>query len=191
MRPEIKLVLMSCCAPCSAGAVRQLKESSEIADFIVLFYNPNIFPESEYSKRLAEQIRLCEGLGVKYAVCGVDDYEKEHAEWRECIRGLEEGPERGERCAACFKMRFAFGMRWARDNGYNAIASVFGVSRHKSQAQVDAAVRNAINNDEKMAIKYIPIQWDDELRQKMTKESDFYRQKYCGCEFSFREPTKK
>lgn len=182
---------MSCCAPCSAGALLQLKESPEIADFIVLFYNPNIFPESEYHKRLAEQIRLCNELGVKYAVHGADDYKREHAKWRECVRGMEDQPERGKRCAACFEMRFAFGVRWARDNGYNAITSVFGVSKWKDQFQVDTAARNAAKNDEQIAIDYIPIQWDDDLRQKTVNKSDFYRQKYCGCEFSFKEPTKK
>ena len=65
-----RICLMSCCAPCSAGAIVELKEQG--ADFCVLFYNPNIFPESEYQKRLDQQIRLCEELGVKYAVCGAD-----------------------------------------------------------------------------------------------------------------------
>ncbi len=69
-----KLVLMSCCAPCSAGAIQQLAngEIAGVDDFIVLFFNPNIFPESEYTKRLNEQIKYCEKLGVKYAVGNYD-----------------------------------------------------------------------------------------------------------------------
>ena len=107
-----------------------------------MFYNPNIFPESEYQKRLAEQIRLCEELNVKYIVCGDDDYDTEHKRWLSSVCGFKNEPERGQRCSKCFRHRFAFGIKWARDNGYNAIASVFGVSRHKDQAQVDeCAVR--------------------------------------------------
>jgi len=214
---ETKLVLLSCCAPCSVGAIRELipllrrgaaegggegftantgtlpvKFAAQIChpsdggefDFIVLFYNPNIFPESEYQKRLAEQIRLCDELGVKYAVAGADAYDKEHAAWRECVRGLEKEPERGKRCGECFKMRFAVGAKWAREHGYNALASVFGVSRHKSQAQVDRAAREITNNNEQITIEYIPIHWDENLRVSANRESDFYRQKYCGCEFS-------
>ena len=174
---------MSCCAPCSAGAIAQCARDPRLDDFLVLFYNPNIFPESEYQKRLAEQIRLCESRFVKYAVIGADDYDAEHAAWRECVRGLENEPEQGDRCDRCFRHRFAFGAKWARAHGYNAIASVFGVSHHKDQTQVDAAAKSAIINDQ-LAIKYIPIDWDEDLRVAENKKACFYRQKYCGCEFS-------
>jgi predicted adenine nucleotide alpha hydrolase (AANH) superfamily ATPase len=173
---------MSCCAPCSAGAILQLKEQG--SDFCVLFYNPNIFPESEYQKRLAEQIKLCESLGVKYTVAGADDYNVQHAEWLNCVRGLESDPERGARCAQCFKHRFAFGAKWARDHGYNAITSVFGVSKHKDQAQVDAAAIAIAGAYENAPLQYIPIKWDENLRIAENKKQNFYRQKYCGCEYS-------
>ncbi len=168
-----KIVLMSCCAPCSCGAISQLKEQG--MDFIVLFFNPNIFPESEYQKRLAEQIKYCENLGVKYHVG-----EYNHNQWLGCFRGFENMPERSERCARCFKMRFAYGATFARDNGYNKIMSVFGVSKHKDQNQVDAAAAN-------LGVEYVPFAWDEQLRQKINHESDFYRQNYCGCEFSQRK----
>lgn len=173
MNQTDKIVLMSCCAPCSCGAISELKEQG--ADFIVLFYNPNIFPESEYQKRLSEQIKYCESMGVKYSVS-----EYNHDEWLRCVHGLEDNPERGHRCAQCFKMRFEFGAQWARANGYNKIMSVFGVSKHKDQKQVDNAAAN-------IAVEYVPFQWDEKLRQKINSESDFYRQNYCGCEFSQRK----
>ena len=68
--PDKRLILMSCCAPCSCGAIKQLVngEIPDIDDFIVMFFNPNIFPEIEYQKRLNEQIKYCESLGVKYIV---------------------------------------------------------------------------------------------------------------------------
>jgi predicted adenine nucleotide alpha hydrolase (AANH) superfamily ATPase len=158
-----KIVLLSCCAPCSAAAIKRLK--SEGADFVVLFYNPNIFPRAEYDKRLAEQIKLCEKLGAKYAV---GDWN--HDRWLSCVRGLETEPERGKRCAECFRMRLAFGADWARKNGYDKIASVFGASKHKDQNQVDEAARDIDI--------YVPTKFD------FAPEPDTYRQKYCGCEFS-------
>jgi hypothetical protein len=165
-----KIALLSCCAPCSAGAIIQLKEQG--ADFTVLFYNPNIFPETEYQKRLAEQIKLCEQLNVKFIVGEYD-----HDTWIQSIKGLENEPERRRRCAACFKHRIEWGARWARAHGFDAVATVFGVSKHKDQAQVDAAADD-------IDIQYMPIDWDEGLRREIVKKAGFYHQNYCGCEFS-------
>ncbi|MBR6685190.1 MAG: epoxyqueuosine reductase QueH [Alphaproteobacteria bacterium] len=175
----MRLVLVSCCAPCSAGAIKQLAETQipNVDDFIVLFYNPNIFPESEYTKRMNEQIKYCESCGVKYAVLEYD-----HDAWRNAVRGFESEPERGGRCSICFEYRFKRAVKFARENGYNAIASVLGVSRHKSQQQVDNAAQSVCDD-----ILYIPIKWDEGMRSQINKESDFYRQNYCGCEFSIRK----
>jgi predicted adenine nucleotide alpha hydrolase (AANH) superfamily ATPase len=176
MKTDLRLVLVSCCAPCSCGAVLQLKEQG--ANFIVLFFNPNIYPETEYQKRLAEQIKYCESLGVKYHV---GDYD--HDTWLRDVAGLESEPERGARCAACFRHRFRYAQKFARENGYNAIASVLGVSRHKSQEQVDDV---GIGNPES-GIRYLKIDWDKNLHREINRKSDFYRQNYCGCEFSIRK----
>ena len=182
MPDKLRLVLMSCCAPCSAGAIKQLAdgEISGIDDFIVLFFNPNIFPTDEYDRRLAEQVRYCEKLGVKYAIGEYD-----HAAWRNAVRGMENAPERGPRCSACFRFRFEYAKKWAAEHGYNAISSVFGVSRHKDQSQVDRAGCITLSD------KYMPIKWDEQLCIAINKTADFYRQKYCGCEFSIRPEVKK
>lgn len=179
MMNKTKLVLVSCCAPCSAGAIAQLArgEIAGVDDFIVLFFNPNIWPESEYTKRMNEQIKYCERMGVKYAIGEYD-----HDAWRAAVRGLETEPERGSRCSVCFAYRFEYAKKFAHENGYNAVASVLGVSRHKDQNQVDAA-GNVAPGD----ICYMPIKWDENLRTQINRESDFYRQNYCGCEFSIRK----
>lgn len=176
----MKLVLVSCCAPCSAGAIKQLADEQipDVDDFVVLFFNPNIYPESEYQKRMREQIKYCESLGVKHV-----ELEYNHDTWRAAVRGLEAVPERGPRCSRCFEFRFARAAAWARANGYDAIASVLGVSRHKDQAQVDAAAGATCTD----GVCYIPIKWDDGLRVAIGRASDFYRQNYCGCEFSIRK----
>lgn len=177
---KTRLVLVSCCAPCSAGAIKQLADGQipDVDDFIVLFFNPNIFPNDEYEKRMREQIKYCESLGVKYAIGEYD-----HDAWRRAVAGLESEPERGTRCSRCFEFRFEYAVKWARENGYNAVASVLGVSRHKDQSQVDAAARTQCVGD----VCYVPIKWDEALRQQIGRASDFYRQNYCGCEFSIRK----
>lgn len=177
---NMRLVLVSCCAPCSAGAIKQLADGAipDVDDFIVLFFNPNIFPNEEYEKRMREQIRYCDKLGVKYAIGEYD-----HDAWRRAVSGLENEPERGARCSRCFEFRFEYAARFARSNGYNAVASVLGVSRHKDQSQVDAAAHTQCAGD----VCYVPIKWDEALRQQIGRASDFYRQNYCGCEFSIRK----
>jgi predicted adenine nucleotide alpha hydrolase (AANH) superfamily ATPase len=162
MKEKSGLVLMSCCAPCSAAAIRRLKE--EGADFAVLFYNPNIFPRAEYDKRLSEQINFCKKLNVKFAAADWD-----HELWLSCVHGLEKEPERGRRCAECFKMRAKFGAKWAKDFGYDKITSCFGAAKYKNRSQVDAAFEGT---------PYIKMDFDYD------PGPDMYRQKYCGCEFS-------
>ncbi|MCQ2574509.1 MAG: epoxyqueuosine reductase QueH [Alphaproteobacteria bacterium] len=177
--PKIKLVLTSCCAPCSCGAIQQLvnNEIPDIEDFIVLFFNPNIYPDTEYQKRLQEQIKYCEKLGVKYFIGEYD-----HEDWKKEIKGLETEPERGKRCSKCFAYRFCYAQQFAIKHGYNAISTVFGVSKHKDQHQVDTA-----GNQSCTKVPYLPIKWNEQLRQDINHNTDFYRQNYCGCEFSIRK----
>ncbi|MDR1071430.1 MAG: epoxyqueuosine reductase QueH [Rickettsiales bacterium] len=163
---------MSCCAPCSAAAIARLKAGGR--DFALLFYNPNIFPRAEYDKRLAEQIKLCEKHGVKYAA---GDYD--HDAWLADIKGLEAEPERGARCAACFRHRARVGIKWALENGYDGVASVFGVSPHKDQSQVDEAFQSALAPYHISRITYRKFDFG------YAPERDAYRQKYCGCAPAF------
>jgi len=156
---------MSCCAPCSVAAIQSLIKSGQ--DFIVLFNNPNIFPLAEYQQRLDEQIKLCKEIGAKYHVLDYD-----HDNWKRRVAGLESEPERGARCTACFQMRIEQGTKWARENGYDEITTVFGLSPHKSQAQVDLAAKSV------MAVKYMSVGFE------YNPPNNMHRQNYCGCEFS-------
>ncbi len=173
---KLKLVLLSCCAPCSGGAILQLLNGDipNIDDFVVMFYNPNIYPEYEYEKRRDEQIRFCDDMGVKHI-----ELEYNHEDWLSEIAGDESEPERGNRCSKCFRFRFRRAQIWANKNGYNAICSVLGISRHKSQPQVDVAAASVLTK-----ISYLPVNWDEKVKNTVAKDQDFYRQNYCGCEFS-------
>lgn len=173
-----KLLVLSCCAPCSCAAIKKLVENG--TDVTVLFYNPNIFPQQEYDKRLQEQRRVCETLGAHLVEL---PYEPDH--WDKAVAGLENEPERGKRCSACFEMRLRRAQEYAKAHGFEALTSVLGVSRYKDLNQVNAAARRAW-----MAVgkPYWAKDWRkdglEELRRALVKEFNMYQQTYCGCKYS-------
>ena len=171
----MRFLLLSCCAPCSCAVIKTLAERKE--NFAVLFYNPNIRPLEEYQKRCNENKRLCNLFKVKFIEL---EYDNEH--WCELTKGLENLPERSERCSICFGMRLRRAFEYARTNGYEAVASVLGVSRHKDLDQVN---RVAHAEAERAGIPYLEIEGRkggmQELRLSLIKELELYNQTYCGC----------
>lgn len=127
-----KLLLLSCCAPCSCAVIERLAQ--EKRDFAVVFYNPNIRPEAEYRKRCDENKRVCDFYGVEFI-----ELEYDNRRWVELTTGLEDEPERGRRCSICFYMRLKRVMAYAREHGFSEVASVLGVSRYKDLNQVNEA----------------------------------------------------
>ena len=105
-----EILLHACCAPCS-GAILECLRDSGIAP-VVFFSNSNIYPRAEYDLRLGEMRRYAETMGVEL----VED-EYDHEAWLEAVRGLEREPERGARCAACFRFRLARAARYAASRG--------------------------------------------------------------------------
>lgn len=170
-----KFLLLSCCAPCSCAVISKLAEQG--ADFAVAFYNPNIRPLAEYEKRRLENQKLCEKYGVPF-ICLEYDNER----WCELARGLENLPERGQRCGICFHMRLKRVMEYAKANGYHAVASVLGVSRYKNLEQVNQAAEQA---SAETGVPYLQIEGRkggmQELRGRLIKELNLYSQDYCGC----------
>lgn len=171
----MNFLLLSCCAPCSCAVIEKL--AVEKADFEVVFYNPNIRPEEEYRKRCEENKRLCERYGVPFV-----ELEYDNERWCELTKGLEKEPERGRRCDICFEMRIKRVMEYALTNGFEAVASVLGVSRYKDLAQVNRAANKAAN---KVGIPYLEIEARkagmQERRNALTRELELYSQDYCGC----------
>lgn len=175
-----KTLLVSCCAPCSCAVIEKL--AREGADFTVLFYNPNIAPESEYVKRRDEQKRLCERFGAPFV-----DLEYDPENWARTVRGLEDLPERAARCSRCFYMRLKRAAEYAKENGFDAVTSVFGVSRHKDFNQVCEAGKKACAG----VVPYDTTNWRkgglENRRPQLIKELDLYEQDYCGCPYSARK----
>ena len=176
--PEKKMLLLSCCAPCSCGVIKHL--ASQGCTFTVLFYNPNIDTQAEYEKRLAENQRVCKKFNVPFVSL---PYEPEV--WYQAIRGLENEPERGKRCSVCFELRLKRAAQYAKENGFTIFSSVLGISRHKDLEQVNAAAAHA---QQAVGLPYDTTNWRkgglEELRRALNQEMQLYNQTYCGCVFS-------
>ena len=134
---EDKLLLHSCCAPCSGEIIEAIAASN--IKTTVYFYNPNIHPIDEYEIRKDENRRFCEKVGFE---CIDGDYDKD--DWFERVKGFEDEPERGERCTKCFDMRFERSALFAHENGFNVFATTLGISRWKDMKQInDSGHRSA------------------------------------------------
>ncbi len=118
-----KLLLHSCCAPCSGEVMEALIESE--INFSIFFYNPNIHPIKEYLIRKEENIRFAEKHNSIYDA----DYDTDN--WFARAKGMENEPERGIRCTMCFDMRFERTALYAYEHGFSLISSSLGISRWK------------------------------------------------------------
>lgn len=178
------ILLHSCCAPCSSHVITFL---SEYFNITILYYNPNISPESEYLKRKAEQIRLIQTLKTKNNLDYLDcDYENDIYESQ--IKGLESCPEGGNRCRVCFELRLSKTAKLAKDLHYDYFCSTLTVSPHKNSQIINQIGLNLAN---KYDIKWLPSDFKkDEGYKKsiqLSKDYNLYRQDYCGCIYSKRE----
>ena len=180
-----KLLLHSCCAPC-AGEIMEAVAASQI-DTTIYFYNPNIHPVQEYEIRKNENIRFAEKLGFDFIDA---DYDKDN--WFERIKGLEDAPERGERCTVCFDMRFERSALYAYENGFDTFATTLGISRCKDLNQINTSGLKAAN-------RYNDLEfWDFNWRKQggssrmleISKQEKFYKQEYCGCVYSLRDTNR-
>ncbi len=205
------LFLHSCCAPCSSYVLEYLRQYFRIT---VFYYNPNITEDTEYCKRVAEQKRLIavynekltdwvgdvQGNGGGCTVCDanggsgggyeiqIEEGDYAPARFFEIAKGLEQCPEGGERCFACYELRLRETARLAQAGGYDYFTTTLSISPLKNAAKL-----NEIG--EKMAAEY-GVAWllsDFKKRDgykrsiELSKEYDLYRQDYCGCVYSRRK----
>ena len=180
-----KILLHSCCAPCS-GEVMEAILASDLK-LVVYFYNPNIHPKAEYEIRKSENKRFCDKLGINFVD---DDYDKEN--WFHRVKGLEYEPERGLRCTSCFDIRFEKTAFYASEHGYNVFTSSLGISRWKDMNQInDCGLRAALRYQN---IFYWTFNWrkkgGSQRMIQIAKKENFYQQEYCGCVYSLRDTNK-
>jgi predicted adenine nucleotide alpha hydrolase (AANH) superfamily ATPase len=183
--PGVKRVLLhSCCAPCSGAMVEEMNASDVLDNVTVFFYNPNIHPRKEYEIRKEENKRFCEKLGIDFIDC---DYDVEN--WYARMKGMEFDPERGSRCTACFDMRMERCALYAHEHAFDAIATTNATSRWKDSQQVDDSGQRAAARYE--GLFYWRYNWQsDEMtlrKYHISAKERFYKQEYCGCSYSLRD----
>ena len=182
------LLLHSCCAPCSSYVLESLSEYFRIT---VFYYNPNIYPEEEYWKRVEEQQRFIRQLPTRYPISFLEgNYEKDR--FYQSVKGYEKEPEGGARCRVCFELRLEEAARLASESGYDYYTTTLSISPLKN-AQVLAQV--AVEMGEKWGVRWLPSDFKKKEGYKrsiqLSAEYDLYRQNYCGCVFSRRMAEKK
>lgn len=175
------LLLHSCCGPCSTSVLEFL---TRYFDVTVLFYNPNIQPESEYELRLLHQKRVLEHhCSVGLSVC---EYDGES--FTRAVRGLESEPEGGARCTACFRLRLQETAKIAAQGGFDFFTTTLTVSPHKDAVRINAI---GAELEEKYGARFLPSDFKKREGYKrsieLSTEFELYRQDYCGCLFSKRD----
>lgn len=179
-----RLLLHSCCAPCSSYVLEYLSNYFEIT---VFYYNPNIFPESEYTKRILEQQTLIGDMPMKYPVSFIaGNYDRER--FYEIAKGLEHLKEGGERCFKCYELRLEEAARIARDGEFDYFATTLSISPLKNADKLNMI---GMEVGEKYGVSYLQSDFKKKNGYKrsieLSKEYGLYRQDYCGCEYSFRD----
>lgn len=178
-----RILLHSCCGPCSTTAIFTLGENYQIT---ICYYNPNIYPTEEYLKRKGEQIKLINKINeegkLKVEILDVD-YESE--KFFDFVKGYEKEKEGGARCERCFLLRLDKVASLAKEKGFDLFATTLTVSPHKN-----APLINQIGEQisRKYSIEYLPTDFKKKDGYKKSieysKQYDLYRQNYCGCKYS-------
>ncbi len=176
-----KLLLHSCCAPCSSSVIERLSDNFQIT---IYYYNPNIEPETEYILRKNEQKKFIKELNknIDFLDC---DYDNENFKKISC--GLENLKEGGYRCHKCYTLRLESTAQKAKSLGYDYFGTTLTVSPYKN-----STVLNEIGKEieTKLNIKYLYSDFKKKDGYKrsieLSKKYNLYRQNYCGCNYSKR-----
>lgn len=178
------LLLHSCCAPCSSYTLEYLSQYFKIT---VYYYNPNIYPEEEFAKRVEEQQRLITQLPTKHPISFVEGH-YDPKEFYAVTKGLEKEPEGGLRCFECFRLRLEKSAILSKENGFDYFTTTLTISPLKNADKL-----NEIGEEmaEKYGVKFLPSDFKKrggyQRSIQLSKEYNLYRQNYCGCIFSQRE----
>jgi len=178
-----KLLLHACCGPCSSAVLEKLCRYFEIT---VLYYNPNTWPAEEYYRR-GEELKKFVAQAHPLGVTVIEDH-YDPQEFYTAVQGLENEPERGERCTVCYRMRLERAAQYARAHGFNWFTTTLSISPVKDPVRL-----NTIGCE--LAQQYGLNYLQSEFRKKdgykrslaLSAEYGLYRQDYCGCIFSKQE----
>ena len=177
-----KLLLHSCCAPCTSGVLPHIDDY----DITLLFYNPNIDTIEEYNKRASALVEYVDKYNkeynkdIKYIIVPYN-----HEEFIEKIVSLENEKEGGARCYKCIDIRLQYTAKYASDNGYDIFSSTLSVSPHKNNVMINE-IGDRLSKD--YMVDYLHSNWKKNNgflnSLNNSKKYNIYRQNYCGCEFA-------
>ncbi|MGL4997712.1 MAG: epoxyqueuosine reductase QueH [Cetobacterium sp.] len=187
VKSEKKLLIHSCCAPCSCAIIEHLKEYLNLD---IYFYNPNITEKEEYITRLEEQYTFNDAMKFE-----IDILEGEYSpskDFIEKIKGLEDEKEGGPRCYECYKLRMEATAKKAKELHYDYFTTVLSISPLKNSVWINEI---GIQLEKKYEVKFLKGDFKKKSRYlrsvHLSKEHNLYRQDYCGCIYSKIERQKK
>ncbi len=183
-----KLLLHSCCAPCSTYVLEYLSRYFQIT---VLYYNPNIYPESEFTFRAEEQQRIAAQMQLENPVSVVVlPYEPQ--EFYDAVRGVEQIPEGGERCFRCYALRLERTAEYAKSHGFDYFTTTLSISPHKNAQKLNEIAEEIARTS---GLKTLPCDFKKrggfQRSTELSREFGIYRQDYCGCVYSLQEKEQK
>lgn len=177
-----RILLHSCCGPCSSSVIELLSRYFEVT---VLWYNPNLWPESEYYKRLETQKKLISCLSQDGADSRLLVLPWRSEDYFSRVKGLEREPEEGKRCLECFKLRLEETARIAAEQGFDWFCTTLTVSSRKDAVAINAIGREAA---QKYGVSWLPSEFKKREGNHrsiiLSEKYGLYRQEYCGCVFS-------
>lgn len=176
-----RVMLHSCCAPCSSYTLKYL---SQYFDITVYYYNPNISPVEEFEKRYMEQERLIASMPVQNEVKLIKG-EYCYDDFLDIAKGYEDVPEGGERCFRCYRQRLEKTARLAREQGFDYFCTTLSISPLKNSQRINEI---GFEVAEKYGVKWLPSDFKKKEGYKqsieLSREYNLYRQNFCGCVYS-------
>ncbi len=183
-----RLLLHSCCAPCSSYVLEYLTQYFNIT---VFYFNPNITPFEEYKKRVSELHRLINTVKYPHPV-ELKEGRYDSEEFFRMSEGLEGLPEGGERCFKCYRLRLEEAARYAAEGHCDYFTTTLSVSPYKNAQKLNSI---GLEMEEKYGVKYLCSDFKKKNGYKRSIELSYqyglYRQNYCGCIYSAAEAERK
>ncbi len=183
-----KLLLHTCCAPCSSYCIEYL---SNYFDITVLYYNPNISPQEEYEKRKQEQIRFLKEYPSKNKL-DIMDIDYDYNEFLDIAKGLEQDKEGGKRCYKCYRLRLEKTAIMAKENHFDYFGTTLTVSPYKN-SQLLNQIGSELESKYQIAYLYSDFKKKEGYKRsiELSNQYHLYRQDYCGCIYSKKERDEK
>lgn len=183
-----KLLLHSCCGPCSTAVLEQLTPYFEI---VLFYYNPNIAPAAEYDLRLETQKQLLRKLAHPHPITLIAPQYDDKPFW-DAVRGVEDTPEMGERCERCIAQRMQEALLAAKQYDCDFVTTTLTVSPHKNAKFINACLEQLTAGD---SVQFLPSDFKKRggyaRSVALSSEFELYRQDYCGCPMSMQEAEER